>query len=380
MVKKSPKKTFRGVLASVLTAGLAVAVLGAGPAQAQRYGAEGDPIRLTVGYQPYYAQAWSGVVMREKEFWRNYLPEGSRVDFQIGLQGSLIVNAMLAGRQHIGYMGDMPAIVSTTHQRVGDIRLVANLGLAHDQCNIFLVRNDLTPPEDPIEALKWLNGKQTASPHGSCTDRFARAVFEQLDVTPRSYMNQNIEVISSNFAAGRLDAAVIWEPVASKLVEDGIGRRIASGVTVNERDGGFLAMRADLIEARPDVVKAWLHAELDAQLFMADPANSREVAEIAERQTAGFQPTTLWQSLYGANDPAFGGAPVRNEFHFTFTPEAMDLITRATTFLHEQRAIAVSELREDAIMRNFADEVLAERGLTSPVGKIEAQTESPFGG
>ncbi len=380
MVKKSPKKTFRGVLASVLTAGLAVAVLGAGPAQAQRYGAEGDPIRLTVGYQPYYAQAWSGVVMREKEFWRNYLPEGSRVDFQIGLQGSLIVNAMLAGRQHIGYMGDMPAIVSTTHQRVGDIRLVANLGLAHDQCNIFLVRNDLTPPEDPIEALKWLNGKQTASPHGSCTDRFARAVFEQLDVTPRSYMNQNIEVISSNFAAGRLDAAVIWEPVASKLVEDGIGRRIASGVTVNERDGGFLAMRADLIEARPDVVKAWLHAELDAQLFMADPANSREVAEIAERQTAGFQPVTLWQSLYGANDPAFGGAPVRNEFHFTFTPEAMDLIERATTFLHEQRAIAVSELREDAIMRNFADEVLAERGLTAPVGKIEAQTESPFGG
>lgn len=378
-MKKNSTKTFRGVVTSALTAGLALAFLGAGPAQAQRYGAEGDPIRLTVGYQPYYAQAWTGVVMREKEFYNKYLPEGSRVDFQIGLQGSLIVNAMLAGRQHIGYMGDMPAIVSTTHERVGDIRLVANLGLGQDQCNIFLVRNELTPPEDPVEALKWLNGKQVASPHGSCTDRYARAVFAELDVEPRSYMNQNIEVISSNFAAGRLDAAVIWEPMATKLIEDGIGRRIASGVTVGESDGAFLAMRADLIEARPDVVKAWLNAELDAQLFVSDPANAREVAEIAERQTAGFKPSTLWQALYGANDPAFGGAPVRNEYHFTFTPEAMELITRATTFLHDQRAIAVSELRDGAIMRNFADEILEERGLTAPVGRIDALTESPFG-
>ncbi len=73
---------------------------------------------------------------------KKYLPAGSTVEFQIGLQGAIVVNTMLAGKQHIGYMGDMPAIVSTTKESVADVRLVAMLGLAHDQCNIFVVRND----------------------------------------------------------------------------------------------------------------------------------------------------------------------------------------------------------------------------------------------
>jgi NitT/TauT family transport system substrate-binding protein len=369
-------KSFR----RMAVAALAITGLAASPAFAQQYGSSGDPVRLTIGYQPYYTQAWSGVVMREKEFWKKYLPEGSTVDWQIGLQGSIIVNAMLAGRQHIGYMGDMPAIVSTTHTRVGDIRLVANLGLGYDQCNIFMVRADLNPPSDPTEALKWLDGKQTAVPQGACSDRYARAVFRELNIEPAAYMNQNIEVISSNLRANRLDAAVIWEPNASKLIKDGLARRMASGVTVNENDGGFLAMRNDLIEARPDVVKGWLNAELDAQLFIADPANSLEVAQIASRQTSGFDVETLWMSLYGAYPPEQGGAPVRNTFHFTFTPETMELISRATTFLHGIRAIAVSELRDEAIVRSFADEVLEERGLTAPVGKVEAQPRDAFPG
>src|SRR3989449_6623979 len=105
------------------------------------YGKPGTPVKLVVGYQPYYTQAWSGVVMRGKKFYEKYLPKGSEVEFQIGLQGAIIVNNMLAGKQNIGYYGDMPGIVSTTKTEVADIRLVAVLGLAWDQCNAFLVRN-----------------------------------------------------------------------------------------------------------------------------------------------------------------------------------------------------------------------------------------------
>src|SRR3989441_6068110 len=78
------------------------------------YGKPGTPVKLVVGYQPYYTQAWSGVVMRGKKFYEKYLPKGSDVEFQIGLQGAIIVNNMLAGKQNIGYYGDMPGIVSTT--------------------------------------------------------------------------------------------------------------------------------------------------------------------------------------------------------------------------------------------------------------------------
>src|SRR5262245_63193110 len=153
---------------------LVAAALIAGTAEAQgHYGKVGGTVKLTVGYQPYYTQSWSGVVMRGKRFYEKYLPVGSQVEFQIGLQGAIIVDNMVAGKQAIGYMGDMPAIVSTT--KTADIRLVANLGLAFDQCNIVLVRSDAPQFGSPKDALKWLDGKKVAVPKGSCADRFAQA-------------------------------------------------------------------------------------------------------------------------------------------------------------------------------------------------------------
>ena len=335
------------------------------------YGKPGSPVHLVVGYQPYYTESWSGVVMRTKEFWKKYLPPGSTVEFQVGLQGAIIVNAMLAGKEHIGYMGDMPAIVSTTKQQVADVRIVATVGLGEDQCNIFLVRKDAPQFKNPKEALQWLNGKQVAVPKGSCTDRFAQAVFKKEKIEPAAYLNQNIEVITSGFRVGKLDAAVIWEPTASRIVEEGLARRIASGASVQEPDGGFLAMRADLIKSRPDIVKAWLNAELDAQLFVADPKNMDEVVKIVKEQVTGFPEKVLWASLYGAYPENQGGTPQRVRFVYGITPDAQDLINRATVFLHSIKSIDVEKLRPEAVMPQFADEVLRERGMKSPIGEVK---------
>lgn len=340
------------------------------------YGKPGSPVNLVVGYQPYYTQSWSGVVMRGKKFYEKYLPKGSEVEFQIGLQGAIIVNNMLAGKQNIGYMGDMPSIVSTTKQEVADVRLVANLGLAYDQCNIFLARNDAPKFQNATQALRWLDGKTVAVPKGSCTDRYAQATFKKLKISPKEYLNQNIEVITSNFRAGKLDAAVIWEPTASRLVQEGLARRIASGESVQENDGGFLAMRADLIKQRPDVVKAWLQAELDAQLFLADPKNNAEIIKMAKEQTTGFGERVLWYSLYGTYDANAGGHAVRNYLHYGFTPQARELLTRATVFLHSIKSINVDKMRPEAVESKWTEEILKERGLKAPIGQVRALPDS----
>src|SRR5438477_6925904 len=162
-------------IAAVIGAGLVLPALAADI----DYGKPGTPVKLVVGYQPYYTESWSGLVMRGKKFYEKYLPKGSEVEFQVGLQGAIIVNNLLAGKQHIGYMGDMPAIVSTTKQDVADVRLVAVAGLGLDQCNIFLARKDAPTFANPTEAIKWLDGKQVAVPKGSCTDRFAQAVYQK---------------------------------------------------------------------------------------------------------------------------------------------------------------------------------------------------------
>ena len=340
------------------------------------FGKAGGPVELVIGYQPYYTESWSGVVMRSKKFYEKYLPKGSKVEFQIGLQGAIIVNNMLAGKQHIGYYGDMPAIVSTTKVEVADIRLVAVVGMGFDQCNSFLVRTDAPKFANDQDAIKWLHGKQVAVPKGSCTDRFAQAVFKKNGIQPSAYLNQNIEVITSNFRAGKIDAAVMWEPTTSRLIQEGLARKVATGASVNENDGGFLGMRADLIKQRPDVVKAWLNAELDAQLFLADPKNANEIIKMAREQTTGFSERALWYSLYGTYPKEGGGTPVRVFLPFTFTPEAMELIKRATAFLHEIKSISTPQLRPEAVMPQFTQEVLKERGLKAPLGEIRQLPDS----
>ncbi len=342
------------------------------------YGKSGEAINLVIGYQPYYTESWSGVVMRGKKLYEKYLPKGSTVEFSVGLQGAVIVNAMLAGKQHIGYVGDMPAIVSTTKQDVADIRIMAMVGLGTDQCNIFLARPDAPKFANAKEGIKWLDGKRIAVPLGSCADRFAQEAFKKEGVTPAAVLNQNIEVITSGFRAGKLDAAVIWEPTASRLVQEGLAKRIASGVTVNENDGAFLTMRADLIKQRPDVAKAWLNAELDAQLFLADPKNAMEVAAMATQQTTGFTEKMLWAAMYGKYAEDSGGAPVRLMLPFTLTPEVVKLINADATFLHSIKSINVEKLRPEALMPEFAQAILKERGLTSPIGKVNALADSDY--
>jgi NitT/TauT family transport system substrate-binding protein len=367
-------------LAGVCCAALTGLAAGGAAAADLSYGKPGEPVNLVVGFQPYYTESWSGIVMRGKKLYEKYLPKGSTVEFSVGLQGAVIVNAMLAGKQHIGYMGDMPAIVSTTKAEVADIRIVGAVGFGSDQCNVFLTRTDAPKFASAAEGIKWLDGKRVAVPMGSCADRFGQAVFRKEKITPESYLNQNIEVITSNFRAGKIDAAVIWEPTASRLVSEGLAKRVASGHSVGENDGAFLTMRADLIRQRPDVVKAWLNAELDAQLFLADPKNSAEVASLAAQQATGFPDKALWWALYGKYPESTGGAPVRLMLPYTFTPEVMSLITSATTFLHSVKSINVDKLRPEAVMPEFTQQVLKERGLSAPVGRIAAIDEKDYKG
>ena len=367
-----------GRFAGAVLGCMALFTVSAASAADPSYGKPGEPVRLVVGYQPYYTQAWSAIVMRGKEFWKKYLPPGSTVEFEAGLQGVAIVNAMLAGKEHVGYMGDMPAIVSTTKHEVADVRIVATLGVAYDQCNIFVARTDAPQFSDAKQALQWLNGKQVAVPKGSCTDRFAQVVFKKEKIQPSAYLNENIEAITRGFRAGKLDAAAVWEPTASRLVDEGLARRIASGASVDVADAGLLAMRADLIEQRPDIVKGWLNAELDAQLFLADPNHAAEVTKMAAGQTTGISEKALWMSLYGRYPANQGGAPVRNEFVYTITPEVTQLIARAAEFLHSIKSIEVGKLRREAVMTEFAEEVLKERGITSPIGAVKALPGTEF--
>jgi NitT/TauT family transport system substrate-binding protein len=355
---------------------LVACLLVAGPrasnAQEFNFGKPGEPINLVVAHPCCYTEVWSIFANHGKELWKKHLPAGSTVEYLIGLQGAVVTNQMLAGKAHIGYLGDLVAFTAVTKTAVADVRMVAVAGMGYDQCYIFLVRKDAPDFKNTDEALKWVNGKTVATPKGSCTDDFVQKLFKRTGTKPASYLNQNIEVISSGFKSGRLDAAAIWEPTASHLVQEGLARRVASGVTINEPGAGFIIMQAQLIKQRPDVVKAWLKAELEAQQWMADPKNADEMIKIVKSRITGFSDKTLWNALYGGYSEKEGGHKVRLYLPYTFTKDIHDLIDRGVSFLRANKVIDVDKLRPDAIMPEFTEQILAEAKMKAPIGEVKA--------
>lgn len=381
---KTAEHSLRRVLAFVRGAAivslLAAAVVVKPAAAAEpSFGKPGDPIKLVVGYQPYATITWPGAVVRGKKFYEKYLPTGSSVEFQIALQGPAIINGMASGRLQVGYLGDMPAIVAASLNDA-DLRLVGVSSTSRSMCSALLVRRDAPPFADAAAAAKWLNGKRVAAARGTCADRFAQSLILDRKLEPLEYKNLNGETISAYLKDGKIDAAVLWEPLAARLVLDGFARRELSGATTGDQQGAFVLMRADLITQRPDIVKAWLQAELDAQLFMLDTRNAFDVVHLLRDQTAGIPEKTLWWSLYGTYTGNSGGEKARMQLPFAFTADVTKLLREATSFLHQIKLIDTPALRANAVMPGFAEEVLKARKLSAPLGEIRTLPDSAYRG
>jgi NitT/TauT family transport system substrate-binding protein len=339
-----------------------------------------EPVKLTVGYQPYDTISYSAAVIRALGLWKKYLPPGSEVEFQAGLQGSIIVNQMLAGKQQIGYLGDMPAVVSTTKSDVAKIKLVANTGFSPGQrCNVIMVRADAPNFKSPEEAIKWLDGKTIATPKGSCADRFLGYVIEKTKIKPAAIMNQSLEVLSTNMRAKKLDAVVLWEPTASRignLVGEGIAKYAITGNTFGMPDSGYIAMREDFMKQRPDIVEGWLKTELEAQRFVLDPKNWDKVAEIVKGQTTGITVQMAWSSEYGRIPAYAGGSPIKDEKPFVFDDRIHNQLTGIYQFLYKNKVINVDQAPAGVLDDSIARKVAKDAGVRLPLGSIQAQDVS----
>ena len=61
---------------------------------------------------------------------------------------------------------------------------------------------------------------------------------------------------------------------------------------------------------------------------------------------------------------------MRINLAYGFTPEALDLIKKASTFLVEIKSIT-SDIRPEAVLPQFTADILKARGLKAPVGAGE---------
>lgn len=336
-----------------------------------------EPVEITYGYHPYWTGGWTGVVIKQRELWKKYLPEGSIVNFEAHLTGPPMVNALLADKMQVGTMGDMPSYVATTKKKQGDIRLVsASMISAGQNCNLLVVRKDAPDFISPNEALTWLNGKDVSVHRGTCANRYLASILDSNAVKPKNLQYMTIEVIASSFEAGKLDAAAMWEPHARKVVEQGFAKYAATGAPFGEWDANFTLMRQDFIENHPEAAKGWMKAEIEALQIMKNEPMA--VAQMVQNETQGYTKEILWKSLYERYPDSTGGDDTVYIGEMVFSPRVLDLMTKGYAFLHSLKVIKTPEIPKDAINEGPLTQALLEMGITAPVVEIKGLPASSF--
>ncbi len=309
----------------------------------------GTPVKISVGYQPYYAEAWSAAVLRGLHLQARFLPAGSSVNFYIANRGLVLVHALEEGKIQIAYLGDVPAVLAAAS---GDATIVAVPATSENQCSVLLVRPGA--PANLTALAHWLNGRRIAVPRNSCSESFLDHLLRTDNIHPAAVYNQDPGTIATAFRAGLLDAAVVWQPAATRIQSAGLARAALTGADLHWHDGAFLLIRNDLIRTRPDIVKDWLRAELAAENYLADPANRQAVVQILAGQTMNYTTAELRQALATLSSKH----GLRRDF--TLTPQARAVLRQASTFLagrHRLGAhagLAVQDRFAAAILRQSA--------------------------
>lgn len=212
--------------------------------------------------------------------------EGLKVNLVNGLGADKTMTALLAGECEIGFMG-AEASIYVYNQGAEDY--VVNFAQLTQRAGNFLVSRDLN------EDFKWenLKGKTVL---GGRKGGMPQMVFEYIlknkGMDPQKDLNiiQNIDfgLTSQAFASGQGDYTIEFEPAATALELEGVGKVVASlGVESGKVPYTSFSARKSYIEKHPDVIQKFTNA---IQRGM-DYVQSHTPEEIAKAISGQFKET-----------------------------------------------------------------------------------------
>jgi len=343
--------------------------------------ADGAPVAISTNYFLAWTGAWDSIILREREIWKKWLPAGSTIDWKRNLIGPPIITELLAGKQQIGYIGDNPSVLAITKRDIAELDLVAvNATSPTRMCGTIVVRRDAPAFAGYKDALEWLKGKTLAAPNGSCADRLGQSVVKQAGIAV-NWQQLAPEVTITSLEAGKIDAAVMFEPYVSKAVFDGVGRFAVSPAIFGEADANGIVVRRDFIDKNRAAVVAWLKADIEAMLFLRE--NPVASVDTLKKQLPEYTRENLWFAIYGSLPPETGAGPgVVLEGAFVFTPSVKALIDRVSAFLFESKITQSATLAPTAVREDLVNQAFQELGLdpTKALFQLAGESKNPFKG
>ncbi len=253
-----------------------------------------DDQSFIIGYQPFYTESWSALVIRHADLAEKHLPEEYSVaSWEVALQGAVIGNKMISEQNDIGYTGDMPTITAIANDET-PIDMVGIAGFSEgQQCNLGFVAEDST-----IEDAQDLDGREVGVTTGTCTHRFLLEAAQEEGIEIE-ISDMGMETIATNIREGNLAAGAGFEPTVSRsVVQADAAEFLFTGADYGMHDAAGLLMLDSLVENHPEAAAGWMKAELEAKHIMAnEPERTLDLIQ-EEGQLRDYERETLRATLY----------------------------------------------------------------------------------
>lgn len=224
----------------------------------------GEPLRVSFN-------TWIGsgiyFVAKEKGFWEK---EGVNVVLEQTDEATVAKQLIASGK--------VDAITSWTPET---IQVLADAGVPIKIVSV----NDTSDGADgiiatqEIQSIEDLRGKKVAYEVGSPSHFLLSYLLDQKGMTTKDLVtvNQSAADAGASFVAGKVDAAVTWEPWLSKAKDRNGGHLLASTKGLPILSGGPIFL-SDVVEKRPEDVKAFIRGVLAAVEYVNQhPDESYEI-------------------------------------------------------------------------------------------------------
>ncbi|AUN40951.1 ABC transporter substrate-binding protein [Tsukamurella tyrosinosolvens] len=229
---------------------------------------------LVVGYQSKTINTvTAGTLLRAKGFLEKRLAAVGkfRVDWQDFDTGAPITSGMLAGKIQIGSMGDYPLLINGSRAQSSPETETAMLSVTGSSARGAL-NSVVVSPGSPLRSLADLRGKQVSASvgsagHGTLVAALSRAGLSTADVT---VVNQQPQVGASALESGQVQALAQFVAWPGLLVHQGKARLLYDGGELNTPTLHGVVANTKYAASHPDVVRAFLEAQLDATDFQRE--------------------------------------------------------------------------------------------------------------
>jgi len=244
-----------------------------------------DMIEITlneVAHSVFYAPMY---VAFEKGYFED---EGLKVNLVNGLGADKTMTAVISGEAEIGFMGS-EASIYVYNQGAEDY--VINFAQLTQRAGNFLVSRDVN------EEFSWTNVKGKTiigGRKGGMPQMVFEYILKKQGIDPRKDLNiiQNIDfgLTSQAFASGQGDYTIEFEPAATSLELESVGKVVASlGVESGKVPYTAFSARKTYIEKNPDVILKFTNAIQKGMEFV----QNHTPEEIAKTIAPQFKETDI---------------------------------------------------------------------------------------